>query len=179
MFDNPLTEVQKLIIKLVLIGVFCLSLVALGWVLHGWKDAKDRLAEEQAAREEERELVELGASAEQKQIEDLRKQKEQSDANAEKWRLAVEKSKHELAACSINADILRVLNDAQREAAAVSSSPVQPSSGADSARSNCEAELGICRRNYVEVCRPNAEQLNNLSDFYRNLEKKVNGLDPR
>ncbi|HYD79854.1 MAG TPA: hypothetical protein VEC06_08595 [Paucimonas sp.] len=76
--------------------------------------------------------------------------------------------------CAVPAAAGSVLNDAQRLP-----DDAGPGSGARPAGqaidSTCTAELNICKRNYAEVCVPNAEQLTELQQRWRVMQQRING----
>lgn len=76
--------------------------------------------------------------------------------------------------CAVPAAVGRVLNDAQSLYPDAGSGP---STGPASAEvdSTCAAELEIAKRNYADVCTPNAEQLTELQERWRRTAEAVNG----
>lgn len=75
--------------------------------------------------------------------------------------------------CAVPADVGRVLNDAQRlpSDAGTGSGSGTASPAADS---TCAAELDIAKRNYADVCIPNAEQLTALQKRWNETRARIN-----
>lgn len=76
--------------------------------------------------------------------------------------------------CPVPAAVGGMLNDAQRmhTDAGTGSSPGTTSQEVDSA---CAAELDIAKRNYAEVCVPNAEQLTEIQTRWEKTRKLISG----
>lgn len=75
--------------------------------------------------------------------------------------------------CPVPAAVGSVLNDAQRmHADAGDESGVGPAGA--TVDSTCAAELDIAKRNYAEVCIPNAAQLNKLQEQWELVRKRFN-----
>lgn len=75
--------------------------------------------------------------------------------------------------CPVPADVGGVLNDAQRLHPDASTGP-----GAGSTRtsvdSTCATELDIAKRNYAEVCVPNANQLTEVQERWKKVRAIIN-----
>lgn len=129
------------------------------------EDAARQLKDISAARESENELQRINARATSAYIERIRKQLEKASA-LPKIALPVD--------CPVPVDVGRLLNDAQlgvRDDAG--SGPDTGAAGAET-DSTCAAELDIAKRNYAEVCVPNAEQLTEIQERWAATKKKVN-----
>jgi hypothetical protein len=70
--------------------------------------------------------------------------------------------------CTVPAAVGRVLNDAQRLPGDAGAGSGAGAAGAE-ADSTCAAELDIAKRNYAEVCVPNAEQLTELQRRWKQV----------
>lgn len=147
-----------------------------GWTVKTWKVAKDQLVAERASRVIERGLQKSANQAEVRYADRLLSQEETAQKNAALWTKALQLSQQRLADCRVDAELVGLLNDATVPAPA--GPAAQPGPRAEAAvqaqESNCAAELGTCRRNYVEVCVPNAVQLQELQSFYKKLQQDYN-----
>jgi hypothetical protein len=76
--------------------------------------------------------------------------------------------------CPVPADVGRVLNDAQLSVRADAGSGSGAGTTGPAVDSTCAAELEIAKRNYAEVCIPNAEQLTELQERWSVVQKIVN-----
>lgn len=137
--------------------------------LKGGKDERADFIADQAkaaaeARETEHELQRLNNRDTAAYVARVRKQEEKAHA-LPKISFAND--------CTVPADAGRVLNDAQRlpdDAGAGSGS----GAAAEAADSTCAAELDIAKRNYAEVCIPNAEQLKELQARWEKTRARIN-----
>jgi hypothetical protein len=75
--------------------------------------------------------------------------------------------------CTVPAAVGRVLNDAQRLPGDAGAGSGAGAAGAE-ADSTCAAELDIAKRNYADVCIPNAEQLSELQARWEQTRAIVN-----
>lgn len=75
--------------------------------------------------------------------------------------------------CTVPAAAGRVLNDAQRLPEDAGAGP-GIGAAAEAVDSSCAAELEICKRNYVEVAIPNALQLQELQQRWRDTQSIIN-----
>jgi hypothetical protein len=74
----------------------------------------------------------------------------------------------------VSADVGRLLNDAQLGVRDDAGSRPGAGAAGKETDSTCGAELDIAKRNYAEVCVPNAEQLTELQERWAVVQKKVN-----
>jgi hypothetical protein len=75
--------------------------------------------------------------------------------------------------CTVPAAAGRLLNDAQRMPDDAGTGP-GTSAAAEAVDSTCSAELDICKRNYSEVCIPNALALSELQQRWRDTQAIIN-----
>lgn len=75
--------------------------------------------------------------------------------------------------CVVPAAVVGVLNDAQRLPGDAGTGP-GPSAAGPQADSSCAAELDICKRNYAEVCQPNAMQLTEIQQRWNDVRALIN-----
>ena len=76
--------------------------------------------------------------------------------------------------CAVPADVGRVLNDARRLPGDAGTGSATGPTG-EAVDSTCAAELDIAKRNYAEVCVPNAEQLTELQRRWDETRSRLNG----
>lgn len=126
--------------------------------------AAEIAAQAAQARDTEQELQRLSNQATSAFIDRLQKQQERAHA------LPKIVLPHD---CSVPADVGRVLNDAQRMLDDAGSGPGAGAAGA-AVDSTCAAELEIAKRNYAEVCLPNAEQLTALQQRWNETRDLLN-----
>ncbi|GGI16472.1 hypothetical protein [Oxalicibacterium faecigallinarum] len=142
------------VLKAVVIIAGALGLIWLGMKVEraGW-EKKQRLAIERALDGERALQAEINQSTSD-YIDQLKRQIARANA-LPKITMAND--------CTVPAAVGSVLNDAQRMHA-----DAGDESGTGAARpaadSTCAAELDIAKRNYAEVCIPNAAQLNKLQE---------------
>jgi hypothetical protein len=129
------------------------------------KYAAQQLKDVTAAREADNELQRINNRATTVYIDRVNKQLEKARALP---KIALP------ADCPVPADVGGVLNDAQLGMR----TDARPGPGAgaigQTVDSTCAAELDIAKRNYVEVCIPNAEQLTELQARWALVQSKVN-----
>lgn len=128
-------------------------------------DAAQLLKNVSAARESENELQRINARATSAYIDRVRKQMERAHALP---KIALPDD------CAVPADVGRVLNDAQLGVRADAGPGSAASAASAAVDSTCAAELDIAKRNYAEVCLPNAEQLTELQERWALVKKRVN-----
>jgi hypothetical protein len=75
--------------------------------------------------------------------------------------------------CRVPAAVSRVLNSAQRVSTDANARP-EPGAASEEADSTCAAELDIAKRNYAEVCEPNAAQLTELQVRWELVRSSMN-----
>ncbi|WP_025915809.1 hypothetical protein [Herminiimonas sp. CN] len=121
------------------------------------------------ARETESELQRINSRATSAYIDHIRKQEEKAHA-LPKIVLPVN--------CAIPAAVGSVLNDAQRSVREDAGSGSNSGTASTAVDSACAAELEIAKRNYAEVCVPNADQLTELQERWDITQKKVNKGQP-
>ncbi len=149
-------------------GVFLIGLSVGGYGVHTWYQADRVKAIEQARRTET--VLQQGATvADTGYLKKLTQQLDKSQRNADRWRALYEENK-ELANCVVGPAAIGVLNDAGMSGAPASAARAGPAAAeTETSRSNCAAELDVCRRNYTDVCVPNEVQLGDLQRFTRKL----------
>lgn len=141
--------------------------------LKGGKDERaesiaDQAKAAQQARETEQELQRLNNRDTAAYIARVRQQEERAHA-LPKISLVND--------CPVPADAGRVLNDAQRVPGDAGTGPGSGAT-APATDSTCAAELDIAKRNYAEVCIPNAEQLKELQRRWEVTRAAINGGNP-
>jgi hypothetical protein len=156
-------------------GLFLAGLAAGGYGVHTWHKAQ-RVDTIERARTSEQGFQRVARQADVRYIERLHDQAAAAQTNAKAWERAMLETNYQLAQCRVGADAVGLLNAAGMPGAAAD--PAQPRPGSATAApardSNAAAELGVCRRNYAEVCVPNAVQLEELRGFTRRLIKDYN-----
>lgn len=137
--------------------------------LKGGKDERAETIAAQAkaaaeARETEHELQRINNRDTAAYVGRVRKQEERAHALP---KIIIDND------CTVPADAGRVLNDAQRvpDDAGDRSGAGTASEAVDS---TCAAELDIAKRNYAEVCIPNAEQLKELQARWEKTRARIN-----
>jgi hypothetical protein len=141
-----------------------------------WKGGKDERADwtakqmqaEREARETEQEITRMNNRSTASYVARVRKQEQKS--HGLKTITLVDD-------CRVPADIGSVLNDAR-----LLPEDAGPGSGTGAAAkavdSTCAAELDIAKRNYAEVCVPNAEQLKELQQRWKDVQALINQQHP-
>lgn len=137
-----------------------------------WKGSKDERAEhtanqlkaERQARETEQEITRINNRATADYVVRVRKQQERADALPP---IILTED------CRVPAAVGRVLNDAQR---LPDDAGTESGTGgtAQTVDSTCAAELDICKRNYAESCVPNAEQLTEVQQRWKDVQRLIN-----
>lgn len=152
------------------LGFVLALLLSIGLAYHkGGRDMRAEFAARQAravaaAREAEGEIQRLNNRAIAAYIGRLNQQLEKAHA-LPKIALADD--------CAVPADVGRVLDDAQRLPGDAGTGSGAGAAGAP-ADSTCAAELDIAKRNYAEVCLPNAAQLTELQARWEQTRAIVN-----
>jgi len=155
--------------------LICLALSGVAGYRKGARDERaqierQQLKDERAARDIEGELQRMNNRATSAYIASLQAQLEKARA-LPKITLPAD--------CPVPAGVGRVLNDAQRlpDDAGTRSAARAAGPAVDSA---CAAELDICKRNYAEVCVPNAQQLTAIQERWNLVRSRINsGARPR
>jgi hypothetical protein len=137
-----------------------------------WKGTKDeraahtaaQLEQEREARETEQELTRMNNRGTAAYVARVRKQ-EQKAHGLPTITLIDD--------CTVPAAAGRLLNDAQRMPDDAGTGP-GTGAAAEAVDSTCSAELDICKRNYAEVCAPNAEQLKELQQRWEATRNLIN-----
>lgn len=147
---------------LLVIGLCAASFVG-GCMEQKRNQKADQVDAVQEARETENELQRLQNRWTSDYIDQMLKQQEHAHA-LPKITLV-----HD---CPVPAAVGRVLNDAERVPDDARAGPGAGAAGAET-DSTCAAELDIAKRNYAEVCIPNAEQLTALQQRWNNVRQKL------
>lgn len=156
------------------IGLYVACFGAGLWTAHKFHQAEQARAVNEA-RAAERDVVAIGNSAERVYLERMRKQKEQADATLSQLRRRLARAPR----CDVPVPV-----DFMREPAGVSGAAGDPA-GARSAGppvaadlagpvADCRAVVETCSRNKADVCDPNAEQLDALRAWYRDVRERYN-----
>lgn len=154
-------------------GVFLAGLVAGGYGVQTWHKAQ-RVDAVDKARTTERAGATLANQAQVRHLERLVELREHAERNAGAFRRALDETNAELRACRVSGAVVRLLDDAGDPGAAGvpgGAVPARPDV-APPRDSTADVELETCRRNYAEVCVPNARQLNDLIDWYERLRRR-------
>ena len=157
---------------LMLSPFFWLALVFAGAVgyLKGCTDeqnshAKDQAKAVQAARETESEIRRLENRSTSAYLARVLKQQEKANA-LPKVVLPAD--------CAVPADAGRVLNDAQQYVPDDAGARSSAGAASQAVDSTCAAELDIAKRNYAEICLPNAAQLTELQKRWEEVRQLLN-----
>ena len=143
--------------------------VAIGGYWKGGKDERADWIEKQAkaaeqARETEQEITRMNNRATSAYLARVIRQQEKARA-LPKITLPAD--------CAVPAASGGVLNDAQRLPEDAGPGPdYRPA--APAIDSTCAAELDICKRNYAESCVPNAEQLKEVQQRWKDVQRLIN-----
>ena len=140
-----------------------------------WKQRAEEADVIKISREIERGGTAVANQADKDYIVRLTKQKESSDARAEKFRRALEIAGNSLRNCSVSPDIVRLLNERRdtESAPRVAAKP-EPAAPQVEAGSNCAAVLETYRWNIDNVVEPNRLQVEGLQKFYNDVRTKFN-----
>jgi hypothetical protein len=135
----------------------------------GVKDERDEILLEQAkaaaeARETEGELQRVGNRATSAYLDRMLKQQEKARALPP---ITLVND------CPVPGAAIGVLNDAQRMPGDAGTGSSAGAAGTQ-ADSSCAAELDIAKRNYAEICIPNAEQLTAIQERWETTRTLVN-----
>lgn len=157
-------------------GLFLAGVLSGGYAVNTWHKAQ-RVDAIETARKDERSLQKGANQAGVRYADALLEQQQTADKNAKDFRRVLNEKNRQLADCRVDAELVGVLDDAARMPRAAGD-PGEPRPGPAPALpapdSTCEAELGTCRRNYAEVCVPNAIHLRDLRGFTRGLIRDYN-----
>ncbi len=160
----------------ILAGLFIAGVLSGGYGTHTWYKAQ-RVDAVETARTDERHLQKGANQASVRHADALLEQEQTAAKNEKDFRRVLNEKNRELANCRVDAELIGVLDDAARMPGAARD-PGEPRPGPAAAvpapDSTCEAELGICRANYADVCVPNALQLRDLQGFTRGLIRDYN-----
>ena len=137
-----------------------------------WKGGKDNearhtrqaLKDEKQARETETELARMNNRATTIYLDRVASQQRKANA-LPKITLPAD--------CAVPADIGGLLNDAQQHLPADAGTGTDAGAATPVADSTCSAELEIAKRNYAEVCLPNADQLRELQQRWELTRKAL------
>ena len=148
-----------------------------GWRVKTAFVAQDALQAAQEARRGERKGVQIAYQADIRYIDRLHEAKGRSDARAAALQKALAGNSTDLAACRVDADLLRVFQPppgvppAPRAAGEPRPAPaaVDPGPG-----TTCAAVVESYRANRDEVAEPNSIQLRAIQEFYRDLRERFN-----
>lgn len=158
-------------------GVFLAGLAAGGYAVHTWHKAQRADAIDQA-RTSERALQRSASQSDVRYVDRLHDQVRHAQDNATAFRRALNATNDDLARCRVDAELVRLLDDAGQLPGAAGH-PAEPRPGsaraaATPASSSCDVELERCRANYAEVCVPNAIHVRELRAFTRRLIQDYN-----
>jgi len=166
------------VLERVVLLVLLLIATAVGGYVYGRASVKAEKASAVVAAQQE--AYRLSNRAASVYLARLDEQEKRADGLAEELRQALGKS----ADCPVSVRVVRVLDRAAsspRDPPRVEQppAPVVPAQRDEQAApaepdSTVGAELETCRRNYVEVCIPNALQLEALQAWYEDLRKQRN-----
>lgn len=155
--------------------LYAAAFLAGAYAMHTWHKAQ-RVDRVEQVRETEFAGAAIGNQAQVRHLERLVDLRQHAEANAGRFRRALDETDAALRSCRVSGALVRLLDDAGDPApAGVPGRAVQPPADAAPARdSTADVELATCRRNYAEVCAPNARQLRDLIDWYEELRGKYN-----
>lgn len=153
-----------------LAGLLLFCALCFGCYLYGERAERESwqaklTAAEKKAAELQAKLDAMPAQAATSYAASITKQKEKSDALP---KIVLQRD------CPVPAAAVRVLNDAARmpEDARPAASAEKPAASVDA---TCAAELELARRNYSEVCVPNAIQLQAIQAEWQKVREVMNG----
>ena len=152
-------------------AAFVAGLAAGAYGVHTWHKAQAVDAINKA-RKDERGFQRQANQADVRYVDRLHEQAARAERNAANFRRVLDEKNRELATCRVDAELLRVLDDARSMpgTAGHPAEPRPPAARAEAPRDgNCARELETCRANYTDVCVPNAVQVIELRAFTRKL----------
>lgn len=168
---NPLSFIPAPWLIWIRVGLYLACFAAGVWVSQKFHDA-DLVRAVNEARATERDTVVIGNQAESGYLDRMRKMKESGDAKLEDLRKR--NAKRPRCDVSVPADWLREPAAGVSSFAGNAAGP-QPAGAQVDPVADCRDVVQTCERNRLEVCEPNAVQLDAVIGWYASVRKRMNG----
>lgn len=144
-----------------------------GYGVHTWYKAQ-KVAKVEDARKMERTGVAKANQADVRYIDRLTEQRDQANANADKWKKEFDRVSVSLRRCTVSPTLLGMLNDGRSGATAGTAPKPSPTPAPVEAGSNCAAVIETEQWNKENVVLPNQIQIEELQRFYEEQRRLFN-----